>query len=211
MSEQRLERVLFSHKRKLEKVMAKPFFYLALFLSSFLSAEQIEVVSNGVVSPEWLEALLLEGGLSVRVVECPLNDYPGVIKKGGGKEGISASKKEVKLDFVHFSARFSQSFDLQSVTAFCKGVFKPIAESCNRLQVKILQNSHPKNVQSRGLKKNFSFLAVWSITGLTMSLIILGIDPGTAITGYGVIETTGSSHRVIDYPISRDGSPRINS
>ena len=32
-----------------------------------------------------------------------------------------------------------------------------------------------------------------------MSLIILGIDPGTSITGYGVIETTGSTHRVIDY------------
>jgi len=29
------------------------------------------------------------------------------------------------------------------------GLFKPIAGTSNRLQVKILQNSHPKNVQSR--------------------------------------------------------------
>jgi len=30
-------------------------------------------------------------------------------------------------------------------------------------------------------------------------MIILGIDPGTATTGYGVIETEGNTFRVIDY------------
>ncbi|MEN9653963.1 MAG: hypothetical protein RL235_75 [Chlamydiota bacterium] len=53
------------------------------------------------------------------------------------------------LDFVHFSVQFSQSFDLQWVTDVCNGLFKPIADISNPLQVKILQNSHPKNVQSR--------------------------------------------------------------
>ena len=31
------------------------------------------------------------------------------------------------------------------------------------------------------------------------SWIILGIDPGTIITGYGLIKTDGSKHEVIDY------------
>lgn len=30
-------------------------------------------------------------------------------------------------------------------------------------------------------------------------MIIIGIDPGTAVTGYGVIEKIGSSYRVLDY------------
>jgi hypothetical protein len=49
-----------------------------------------------------------------------------------------------ELDFVHFSVRFSQSFDLQWVTDVGNGLFKPIADISNPLQVKILQNSHRK-------------------------------------------------------------------
>ena len=30
-------------------------------------------------------------------------------------------------------------------------------------------------------------------------MIVLGIDPGTALTGYGVVERTGSRIRAIDY------------
>jgi crossover junction endodeoxyribonuclease RuvC len=30
-------------------------------------------------------------------------------------------------------------------------------------------------------------------------LIVLGVDPGTAVTGYGVVERTGSKLRAIDY------------
>ena len=30
-------------------------------------------------------------------------------------------------------------------------------------------------------------------------MIILGIDPGLAIMGYGVIETDGSRHRLVQY------------
>ena len=30
-------------------------------------------------------------------------------------------------------------------------------------------------------------------------MIILGIDPGTVVTGYGVIERRGSSYRAVDY------------
>jgi crossover junction endodeoxyribonuclease RuvC len=30
-------------------------------------------------------------------------------------------------------------------------------------------------------------------------MIVLGIDPGTAMTGYGIIERTGSHLRLIDY------------
>jgi len=37
-------------------------------------------------------------------------------------------------------------------------------------------------------------------------LIIIGIDPGTAITGYGVIGYTGNSFRVYDYGAVRTGS-----
>lgn len=32
-------------------------------------------------------------------------------------------------------------------------------------------------------------------------MIILGIDPGTAITGYGLIEHIGSKHRLIEYGV----------
>jgi len=32
-----------------------------------------------------------------------------------------------------------------------------------------------------------------------MPLIILGVDPGTAITGYGLIETDGMTHRALDF------------
>ena len=32
-----------------------------------------------------------------------------------------------------------------------------------------------------------------------MALIVLGIDPGTAATGYGIVERTGSKLRVLDY------------
>ena len=30
-------------------------------------------------------------------------------------------------------------------------------------------------------------------------MIVLGIDPGTALTGYGIVERTGSKLRMIDY------------
>jgi len=30
-------------------------------------------------------------------------------------------------------------------------------------------------------------------------LIVLGIDPGTALTGYGIVERTGSKLRMVDY------------
>ena len=30
-------------------------------------------------------------------------------------------------------------------------------------------------------------------------MIILGIDPGTAITGYGIVEFIGNRFKVIDY------------
>lgn len=35
--------------------------------------------------------------------------------------------------------------------------------------------------------------------GLRNILIIIGIDPGTRITGYGVIEVQGASYRTLDY------------
>ena len=54
-----------------------------------------------------------------------------------------------RLDFVYFSARFSQPFDLHAVVGLCNGYSKPIAEANNRVEVKILRNSHPKNVQSQ--------------------------------------------------------------
>lgn len=36
-------------------------------------------------------------------------------------------------------------------------------------------------------------------------MIILGIDPGTAITGYGVVEYRGNSYKAIDYNCFRTG------
>jgi crossover junction endodeoxyribonuclease RuvC len=38
--------------------------------------------------------------------------------------------------------------------------------------------------------------------------IILGVDPGTLITGYGVIEVRGSSIRVLEYDVVRNQSDR---
>ena len=32
-----------------------------------------------------------------------------------------------------------------------------------------------------------------------LALIVLGIDPGTAATGYGIVERTGSKLRALDY------------
>jgi crossover junction endodeoxyribonuclease RuvC len=44
-------------------------------------------------------------------------------------------------------------------------------------------------------------------------MIVLGIDPGSRITGYGVIEITNEGHRVIDYglvkPEGRDHALRL--
>jgi len=37
---------------------------------------------------------------------------------------------------------------------------------------------------------------------------ILGIDPGSEITGYGVIDSDGASHAVVDYGAIRAGSSR---
>ena len=37
-------------------------------------------------------------------------------------------------------------------------------------------------------------------------MIILGIDPGTAVTGYGLIETDGSEIRLVDYGILKSPS-----
>jgi len=34
---------------------------------------------------------------------------------------------------------------------------------------------------------------------LTLPRIIIGIDPGTRITGYGIIEVTGTAYRPLDY------------
>lgn len=36
-------------------------------------------------------------------------------------------------------------------------------------------------------------------------MIILGIDPGTAITGYGIVEFLGNRYRAIDYSCLRTG------
>lgn len=77
-------------------------------------------------------------------------------------------RKRSKLDFLRFLARFSQPFTLQSVAGSCNGVFKPIAETSNRLQDKILQNSHPKNVESQA-KLCFTLIEVM----IAISLLIL--------------------------------------
>lgn len=37
-------------------------------------------------------------------------------------------------------------------------------------------------------------------------MIILGIDPGSVITGYGVIDTRGRNTRLLDYGVVRTGS-----
>ncbi|MDD2212347.1 MAG: crossover junction endodeoxyribonuclease RuvC [Bacilli bacterium] len=37
-------------------------------------------------------------------------------------------------------------------------------------------------------------------------MIILGIDPGTAITGYGVIEAQGNSYKVLEYGVIRSSN-----
>ena len=37
-------------------------------------------------------------------------------------------------------------------------------------------------------------------------MIILGIDPGTAMLGYGIVERTGSRLRAIDYGVIRTAS-----
>ena len=48
-------------------------------------------------------------------------------------------------------------------------------------------------------------------------MIVLGIDPGTRATGFGVIEVVGSEHRLIDYgvikvrPPGRDHSMRLSN
>ncbi len=39
-------------------------------------------------------------------------------------------------------------------------------------------------------------------------LIVLGIDPGTAITGYGIVERTGSRVRALDYGCIQTPSDR---
>jgi crossover junction endodeoxyribonuclease RuvC len=37
-------------------------------------------------------------------------------------------------------------------------------------------------------------------------MIILGVDPGTIITGYGIIKHTGNKTRVLDYGVVKNGS-----
>ncbi|MYK98482.1 MAG: crossover junction endodeoxyribonuclease RuvC, partial [Gemmatimonadetes bacterium] len=37
-------------------------------------------------------------------------------------------------------------------------------------------------------------------------MIILGIDPGSVITGYGVIEARGRQYRLLDQGVLRPGS-----
>lgn len=39
-------------------------------------------------------------------------------------------------------------------------------------------------------------------------MIVLGIDPGTALTGYGVVERTGSRIHALDYGCIRTGADR---
>ncbi len=34
-------------------------------------------------------------------------------------------------------------------------------------------------------------------------MLILGVDPGSRVTGYGVIESTGTTHEIIDYGVIR--------
>ena len=47
--------------------------------------------------------------------------------------------------------------------------------------------------------KNISFVVYTKLLGGMTTLIILGIDPGIAIVGYGIIEYKNSKFRVIDY------------
>ncbi|MGI6360987.1 MAG: crossover junction endodeoxyribonuclease RuvC [Bacillota bacterium] len=42
-------------------------------------------------------------------------------------------------------------------------------------------------------------------------MIILGIDPGTATTGYGLIEMSGNKHRLVDYGCIRTPAGKIMS
>ena len=37
-------------------------------------------------------------------------------------------------------------------------------------------------------------------------MIILGIDPGIAIVGYGVIEKIGNTTKILDYAVMADGN-----
>ena len=116
-----------------------------------------------------------------------------------------------QLDFVHFSVRFSQSFDLQTVIAFCNGVFKPIAESYNRLQVKILRNSHPKNIQSRAqnsswvkeqIEQDLKNTSLGSIKTACLKRYFKQLDDRSAQALYGTIrgnKIVWTSSRRVDH------------